>query len=562
MSLLSPKEKVGMDGPKKREKNITWVEKTAIQDKLFTKPFADSSPYSGAPSYFIRTKLIKGPDMPKLFFILLLCVIPGIFHPVLNAAPRKLTILQTTDIHGEIGDEKTPGLLQIADAANGIRPDLWIDCGDLTQGSFTASMDNGASMVKALNAAGCDVWVPGNHDFDYGVETLAKRLGIFRGAILAANMKSNVFPMQTAAWKMFERQGVKIAVVGIVPPYLGLWIEPELLTGLELESPDAALERVMPEVMAGKPDVIVLAIHLGEFIAGRLNPDGKLRSMAALSTKFPQIDLILAGHSHQTEPGKRLYPGAWFVQAPPLGAGFAQITIEVDPAAKGDKVLSVTSKIVEGKGRPESKKLLPILDPVRKQAAEKGRQPVAKLDFELEPMKNGLKPNRLAELICLSMMDATGADAAFSGTLSNYKVSPGTLNERELFLLAPYTDSIEVRSLSPAQIRTILRELETEQKTADCMMYAGVTAPDGIEGSLVLGRTGRPIPENSRIRVAVNTYDAHGAGGRYPKLKEIVESVKPSGLAPKTDIRDALRSYLRKHYPVPAGNTRPKNDRK
>ncbi len=469
---------------------------------------------------------------------------------VLTAAPRKLTILQTTDVHGAIGDAKSPGLLQIADAAEQIGPDLWIDCGDLTQGSFSASLDNGASMVEALNAAGCDVWVPGNHDFDYGTEVLAKRLGAFRGTALAANLKSNVTPMKVSSWKMFERQSVKIAVIGIVPPYLGLWIAPDHLTGLELESPDAALERVMPEVMAAKPDVIVLAIHLGEFIAGRLNPDGKLKNMAALSARFPQIDLILAGHSHQTEPGKRLYPGAWFVQAPPLGTGCAQITVEVDPDAKGDKVLSVSSKIVEGEGRPESKRVLPVLDPVRKQAVEAGRKPVAKLDFELGPMKNGLKPNRLAELICLSMMESTGADAAFSGTLSNYQVSPGTLNERELFLLAPYTDAIEVRNLSPAQIRTILRELETKQKTSDCMMYAGFTAPDGIDGKLVLGRTGKPIPETDRIKVAVNTYDAHGAGGRYPELKKIMESVNPPENVRKPDVREAMRDYLKKHYPV------------
>ena len=488
--------------------------------------------------------------MHKILAILLLIVLSGVFHPALDAAPKRLTILQTTDIHGAIGDEKSPGLLQIAGIAERIMPDLWIDCGDLTQGSFSSAIDDGASMMEGLNAAGCDIWVPGNHDFDYGVETLAKRIGSFRGASLAANMKSNAFPMKTTAWKMFERQGVKIAVVGIVPPYLGLWIEPGKLTGLELESPDAALERVMPEVMASKPDVIVLAIHLGEFIAGRLNPDGKLRSMASLSAQFPQIDLILAGHSHQTEPGKRLYPGAWFVQAPPLGAGCVRITVEVDPAAKGDKVLSVTSKIIEGKEQPESKKLLPILDPIRKQAVEAGRKPVAKLDFELEPMKNGLKPNRLAELICLAMAEATGADAAFSGTLSNYKVSPGTLNERELFLLAPYTDAIEVRSLTPAQIRTILHELETKQKTADCMMYTGFTAPDGIEGTLVLGETGKLIPETGRIKVAVNTYDAHGAGGRYPKLKQIVESVKPPKSVPEVDIRNALRKYLQKHYSV------------
>ena len=488
----------------------------------------------------------------RLVFIVLAFVSLTGFRPDLAAAPRDLTILQTTDIHGSIGDAKSPGLLQIADAAERIGPDLWIDCGDLTQGSFSASMDSGASMVEAMNAAGCDVWVPGNHDFDYGTKILAEHLGTFRGTALAANMKSAATPMKTSAWKMFERKGVKIAVIGIVPPYLGLWIAPEHLRGLELESPDAALERVMPEVMAAKPDVIVLAIHLGEFIAGRLNPDGKLRNMAALSSKFPQIDLILAGHSHQTEPGKRLYPGAWFVQAPPLGAGCAQITVEVDPDAKGGKVLSVASKIVEGKDCSESKRVLPVLEPVRKRAAEEGRKPVAKLDFELEPMKNGMKPNRLAELICLAMAESAGADAAFSGTLSNYKVSPGTLNERELFLLAPYADTIEVRSLSPAQIRTILRELESKRKTADFMIYTGFTAPDGIDGALVLGKTGKPVPETGHVRVAFNTYDAHGAGGRYPELKKIMESDSQPENVSRTGVRAALRAYLKKNYPVPS----------
>lgn len=488
--------------------------------------------------------------MQKILTILLTIAFLAGFLPEATAASVKLTILQTTDIHGAIGDAKSPGLLQIAGFAERIRPDLWIDCGDLTQGSYPATMDNGASMVEALGAAGCEVWVPGNHDFDYGVKTLAKHIDAFRGTVLAANVKSSVAPMKTSEWKMFERQGVRIAIIGIVPPYLGLWIRPEHLTGLQLETPDAALERLMPKVMAAKPDVIVLAIHLGEFIAGRLNPDGKFRNMASLSAKYPQIDLILAGHSHQTEPGKRLYPGAWFVQAPPLGAGCAQITLEVDPAAKNGKVQSITSKIVEANGQEESKKLLPILEPVRKQAAETGRRQIARLEFELEPMKNSLKPNRLAELICLSMIEATGADAAFSGTLSNYKVSPGTLNERELFLLAPYTDDIEVRSLSPAQVRTILKELETKQKTADCMMYAGITVPDGIDGALVLGKTGKTISETARIKIAFNSYDAHGAGGRYPMLKEIMESAPAPENTRTTDVRSALRSYMQKHYPV------------
>jgi len=475
--------------------------------------------------------------------------------PASSGAVRTLTILQTTDIHGETGDERGPGLLQIASLAESLRPDLWIDCGDLTQGTYSASLDRGESMLKAMNAAGCDVWVPGNHDFDYGVEELAEHASLFRNTVLAANLKSKTFPVPSASWKLFERQGVKIAVIGIVPPYLGLWIEPERLTGLVLESPDDALARLMPEVMAKKPDVIVLAIHLGEFIAGRLNPDGKLRSMASLASKFPQIDLILAGHSHQTVPGKRLYPGAWLVQAPPHGAGAAVVKIEVDPAAKSDKIQRITSDIRDMNELPESKKLLPVLDPIRKRAAESGRKPVAKLEFELGPMQNAKKPNRLAEILGLAMMEATGAEAAFSGTLSNYKVSPGTLNERNLFLLAPYEDDVEVHLLSPAQIRTILKELETKEKTDDWLLCTGIVAPDGTDAPLVLGRTGRPIAENTKVPVAFNAFDAHGAGGRYPELKKIAESTpRPSG-TPTIDIRSALRLYLQKHYPAQPKNT-------
>ena len=105
--------------------------------------------------------------MQRILFILLTIVFLAGFRPDASAAPVKLTIMQTTDIHGSIGDAKSPGLLQIASIVESIRPDLWIDCGDLIQGSFSATMDKGASMAEGLSAAGCDVWVPGNHDFDY-----------------------------------------------------------------------------------------------------------------------------------------------------------------------------------------------------------------------------------------------------------------------------------------------------------------------------------------------------------------------------------------------------------
>ena len=107
-----------------------------------------------------------------------------------------------------------------------------------------------------------------------------------------------------------------------------------------------------------------------------------------------------------------------------------------------------------------------------------------------------------------------------------------------------------MRLLTPAQIRTVLKELESKEKTADWMLCTGIVAPEGPDGALVLGKTGKPIAEDTKIAVAFNAYDAHGAGGRYPKLKKIAESLPKSASAPRTDLRSAFRSYMKRHYPV------------
>ena len=60
--------------------------------------------------------------MHKIFAILLLIVMPGIFYPGLDAAPKKLTILQTTDIHGSIGDEKVRDCFRSPGSPNASSP--------------------------------------------------------------------------------------------------------------------------------------------------------------------------------------------------------------------------------------------------------------------------------------------------------------------------------------------------------------------------------------------------------------------------------------------------------
>ena len=135
-----------------------------------------------------------------------------------------VTILYTNDVHTYI-DKQAPQLTYAAIAAlkksyeDAGKKVLLVDAGDHVQGTAYGSMDEGASIIKLMNAAGYDVATPGNHEFDYGMDR-AKEL-----------MKDADFPYLSCNWmdlrtglrvlpsvKVFVRGGVRIAFVGITTP--------------------------------------------------------------------------------------------------------------------------------------------------------------------------------------------------------------------------------------------------------------------------------------------------------------------------------------------------------
>ena len=233
-------------------------------------------------------------------------------------AGEKIFIYSTTDIHGKVFQSKyRPNLLKLihaiqTDTAKN-KPDqnLLIDCGDLIQGSFETQTDHGRIVIDLMNLAGFHVWVPGNHDFELGFPTLLKRAKDFKGDVLCANLKA-AGKRPFRAWKLYRRNGFDIAVIGMTAEQLASWSWKPREQGYSAEKTLPSLETVMPEVMKAKPHLIVLAIHAGRFPAARFKSGWNMRLLAE---KFPQIDLILGGHTHEPVKGVLLAGKVWYVQA-------------------------------------------------------------------------------------------------------------------------------------------------------------------------------------------------------------------------------------------------------
>ena len=217
-----------------------------------------------------------------------------------------LTFGVTGDVHGRLYAydyavcEETPaaGLVKTYALAKELRAQnpntVLIDVGDTVQDN-SAELFNDLDthpMIQALNYMKYDVWVLGNHEFNFEKEFLARNIRHFNGAVLSANIKNTkdgshfVLPYQ-----LFNIEGVRVAVIGMVPPHIPMWeaAAPSHFKGLEFEDPiDAARKTI--DSLKGQYDVLIGAFHLS-----RTGEYGSNSGVIEIAKQIPEFDLIFGG---------------------------------------------------------------------------------------------------------------------------------------------------------------------------------------------------------------------------------------------------------------------------
>ena len=135
-----------------------------------------------------------------------------------------VTILYTNDVHTYI-DKQAPKLTYASIAAlkqsyrDAGKPVLLVDAGDHVQGTAYGSMDEGASIIELMNAAGYDAATPGNHEFDYGMDRAKQIIKDADFPYLSCNwvdLRTNLRVLPSV--KAFVKGGVRIAFVGVTTP--------------------------------------------------------------------------------------------------------------------------------------------------------------------------------------------------------------------------------------------------------------------------------------------------------------------------------------------------------
>ncbi|MBU3127094.1 5'-nucleotidase C-terminal domain-containing protein [Clostridium tagluense] len=252
-----------------------------------------------------------------------------------------LQILATSDMHGRflpydyaINAPDTSGsmaqLQTIVKELKKANPNtILVDNGDSIQDNSSSLFNNDAihPMVLAMNEMGYDTWSMGNHEFNYGIPTLQKISSKFTGTVLCGNVFDKAGKSIGKPYKIIEKDGVKIAIIGMVTPHITKWDGPNLV-GYTVTNPVVETRKAVDE-LKGKVDVMIATMHAGE------NAEyGNGDSARELAKACPELTAIVAGHAHSSIPGVK--EGNVIITEPKNGASqLSKIDVKLTKNAAG-----------------------------------------------------------------------------------------------------------------------------------------------------------------------------------------------------------------------------------
>ncbi|MFN4203089.1 MAG: bifunctional 2',3'-cyclic-nucleotide 2'-phosphodiesterase/3'-nucleotidase [Tabrizicola sp.] len=215
---------------------------------------------------------------------------------------------------------------KIAEARGEVQNSLLFDNGDFLQGSPIADYAASARrrrahpVITAFNILGYDAVTLGNHEFDYGLGFLSQALTEARFPVVSANIavrlgkspardETFVPPFAILRRQIIDREGqshlIRVGVIGFAPPQIQEWDRNGPDGGVRTRDILAAARAWLPRLRARGADIIVALAHTG---IGALEPEHGSEHAATALAALPEIDAVIAGHSHQVFPGPDFAP--------------------------------------------------------------------------------------------------------------------------------------------------------------------------------------------------------------------------------------------------------------
>lgn len=515
----------------------------------------------------------------------------------------RIKILQTTDVHGNFFPynfiTRTPwkgSLARVASVIDSVRAAagkenvVLIDNGDILQGQPTVYYYNFIDTVSPHIASRIydflqyDAATIGNHDVETGHHVYDRWIAQTSTPILGANVvRADSGEPYLTPYTVIERQGVKIAILGLLTPAIPAWLPENLWSGLRFEDMEECAEKWIKIIKEKEsPDLIVGLFHSG-YDYTRQTGDYHENASLQIAKNIPGFDVVFMGHDHQrfNKVVANASGDSVVVINPANNANaVALVDVTLQKNADGKVALKhISGKLIDTEDIAPDAAFMNEFSGDYAKVDEFVSRPIGVAEGEFSSHDAFFGPSAFIDLVHRLQLDITGADISFAAPLSfDATIKKGSVRVSDMFNLYKYENllytmrmtgkeikdyleesySIWIQNPSDAQSHLLLFASQNPTASDNALKYpsynfdsaAGirytvdVTKQKGQRVSIISMADGKPFDEDTEYKVAVNSYRGNGGGDLMTKGAGIAHEELPSRIITSTELD--LRYYMLK----------------
>ncbi|EMD80114.1 bifunctional UDP-sugar hydrolase/5'-nucleotidase UshA [Vibrio diabolicus] len=513
----------------------------------------------------------------------------------------KLTVLHTNDHHGRFWQNRYGeyGMAARKTLIDDLREEiqaeggsvLLLSGGDINTGVPESDLQDAEPDFKGMSKIGYDAMALGNHEFDNPLDVLFKQQEWASFPMLSANIyDKNTGKRLFQPYAMFNKQGIKIAVIGLTTEDTAKLGNPEFIEQIDFRDPKEEAKNLIAELKDTEyPDLIFAVTHMGHYENGNrgINAPGDVALARYLNEG--DLDMIVGGHSQEPvcmegpnvikksfKPGDECQPdqqnGAYIVQAHEWGkyvgradyefrnGELSMVSYDLIPVnlKKKIKVDGQSQRVLIQEEIEQDEAMLEFLRPYQEKGQGKLNVKIAESNGKLEGDRSVVRyqQTNLGRLIATAHMERAKADFAVmnSGGVRD-SIAAGDITYKDVLTVQPFGNMVSYVDMTGKEVLDYLNVVAT--KPVDSGAYAQFA---GIAMSINNGEVTNVFIGNKQLRLdgnyrfTVPSYNAAGGDG-YPKIDDHPGYVN-------TGFTDAevLKDYLETHSPVDVNEYAPSGE--
>jgi len=473
-----------------------------------------------------------------------------------------ITILHTNDHHGHFwqNDHGEYGLGAQKTLVDGIRQEvaaqggslLLLSGGDINTGVPESDLQDAEPDFRGMNLVGYDAMAIGNHEFDNPLSVLRQQEKWATFPLLSANIyQKSTGQRLFKPYALFDKQGIKIAVIGLTTDDTAKMGNPEYFTDIEFRVPAPEAKRVVEQLRKDeKPDVIIAATHMGHYDNGEhgSNAPGDVEMARSLPAGY--LDMIVGGHSQDPVcmagdnrkqvdyvPGTPCSPdrqnGTWIVQAHEWGKYVGRADFEfrngelklvhyqlipVNLKKKVEKADGTSERVYYTQQIAEDPTMMKLLTPFQEKGKEQLSVKIGSVNGKLEGDRSKVRfvQTNLARVMLAAQRERADADfAVMSGGGVRDSIESGDITYKNVLKVQPFGNTLVHVDMKGREVEQYLAVVANMKPDSGAYaQFANVSLVADGKGVSEVKINGQPLQADKTYRMATLNFNALGGDGR------------------------------------------------